>query len=151
MFYGFIVTGWVTKTSILVTKNIHHGDGCVTKHYSDVKWPSWRLELPVNRNFVHQFVKTNKETSRVRVTVPLWGESTVYNQCCPQASAAGDIAYYCHVTCRLLSQQCLQNAYDNTGDNRLLFRQLYQNHWLLKFLGKTLYNWHNRSWDMVFL
>ena len=35
------------------------------------------LELPVNRLFVYQFVETiNKETSKVHVTVPFWGEST---------------------------------------------------------------------------
>ena len=34
-------------------------------HYGDVKWPSWRLELPVNRVFAQQFVQTNnKETQR---------------------------------------------------------------------------------------
>ena len=37
-------------------------------HYGDVKWPSWRLELPAIRTCVQQFV---------RVTVPLWGESTM--------------------------------------------------------------------------
>ena len=46
-------------------------------HYDDVQWPSWGLELPVNRVFVQQFVQTdNKETSKVHVTVPLWGEFT---------------------------------------------------------------------------
>ena len=46
-------------------------------HNGDVKWPSWRLELPVNRLFIQEFVQTNnKEASKVRVTVPLWGEYT---------------------------------------------------------------------------
>ena len=48
-------------------------------HYSDVKWPSWRrLELPVYRVFVQQFLQINKETSKVRVIVPLCGESIVH-------------------------------------------------------------------------
>ena len=39
------------------------------KHYGDVKWPSWRLDLPVNPVFVQHFVQTNnKDTSKVRVT-----------------------------------------------------------------------------------
>ena len=46
-------------------------------HYADVKRPSWRLELPVNRVFIERIVQTNnKETSKVRVTVPLRGEFT---------------------------------------------------------------------------
>ena len=37
-------------------------------HYGDVKWPSWCLEIPVNRVFVQHFVWTDsKETSKVRV------------------------------------------------------------------------------------
>ena len=37
---------------------------------------SWRLELPDNRAFVQQFLQTdNKDTPKVRTTVPLWGES----------------------------------------------------------------------------
>ena len=58
------------------------------------------------------------------------------HQCSPQALVAGDIADYCHVTCRLLSKRLLKITYNNIGDNRLLFRLLYQNHWLLKFLGQ---------------
>ena len=59
-------------------------------------------------------------------------------QCCPQVSAASNIADYRHVTRWLLSQYFLKIIYNNTGDNRLLFRLLYWNHWLLKFLGTTL-------------
>ena len=46
-------------------------------HCGDVKWSSWRLELPVNPKFVQHFGWTdNNETSKVRVIVPLLGEST---------------------------------------------------------------------------
>ena len=46
-------------------------------HYGDVNRPSRRLELPINRVFVQQFVQAdNKVTSKVRVTAPLWGEFT---------------------------------------------------------------------------
>ena len=46
--------------------------------YGDVKWPSWRIELPVYRVFVQQCVQTNnKETSKAHVTVPLWGNLPV--------------------------------------------------------------------------
>ena len=51
---------------------------CITAsgHHGDVKWPSCRRQLPFSRAFVQQFVQTdNKETSKVRVTVPLWGDS----------------------------------------------------------------------------
>ena len=42
-------------------------------HYSDVKCLPWRLELLLNGEFAQPFVHTvNKETSKVRVTVPLW-------------------------------------------------------------------------------
>ena len=70
-------------------------------------------------------------------------------QCCPQAAAAGDIADYCHVT--LLSQSFLKITYINTGNNRLLFRLLYQNHWLLKFLGTTLsmMSWHGNAFHVT--
>ena len=44
------------------------------QNYCDVKWPSWSLELPVNRMFVQHFVWTDKkETSKVHVTVPVRG------------------------------------------------------------------------------
>ena len=37
-------------------------------HYGVVQWPSWRLELPVNRMIVKQLVQTNtKETSKFAV------------------------------------------------------------------------------------
>ena len=46
-------------------------------HDGDVKWPSLRVKLPVNRVFVWQFAPTDsKETSKVRVIVPLCGKST---------------------------------------------------------------------------
>ena len=49
----------------------------ISMHYGDVKWPSRRLELLVNRVFVQHFVQAdNNETSKVLVTVLLWGEST---------------------------------------------------------------------------
>ena len=42
-----------------------------------VKWPSWRLKLPVNRVFVPQFVQTdNKRRSKARVVIPLRGGYT---------------------------------------------------------------------------
>ena len=45
-------------------------------HYGNVKWPSWRLELPMNRVFVEKFVQTNnRATSEVCVTLPLSGQS----------------------------------------------------------------------------
>ena len=45
-------------------------------HYGDFKWPSWRLQLPAIPVFVHPFVQTNNNgTAKVRVTLPLWGES----------------------------------------------------------------------------
>ena len=34
-------------------------------HYGDVKWPSWRLEIPANRVFVQQFVQTDNKNSKV--------------------------------------------------------------------------------------
>ena len=37
---------------------------CAHDHYSDAKWPSWRLELPVNRVFVQPFVQTNNKDLR---------------------------------------------------------------------------------------
>ena len=61
------INGWI---------NNHHAD--YSMNQGDVKWPSWRLELPANRMFVQQFVQiANKEISKVCVTVPLWWESTV--------------------------------------------------------------------------
>ena len=30
-------------------------------HYVDVKWPPWRLKIPVNRVFVQQFVQTGNK------------------------------------------------------------------------------------------
>ena len=48
------------------------------KQCGDVKWPSWRPELPVNQEFVEQFASTdNKETSNVRVTVHCAGNPPV--------------------------------------------------------------------------
>ena len=45
--------------------------------YGDVKWPPWRLALPANRVFAKQLVHTNnKEISKDRVIVPLWGKHT---------------------------------------------------------------------------
>ena len=46
-------------------------------NYGDVKWPPWRLEIPANRVFVQQFVQTDNKTAKFRVTVPLWGETTL--------------------------------------------------------------------------
>ena len=37
----------------------HSGNHVV--HYGDVKWPPWRLEVPVNRLFVQQYVQANKK------------------------------------------------------------------------------------------
>ena len=72
---------------------------------------------------------------------PVWHQViSGTNQCCAQAAAARDIADNCHVTRWLLSQWFLKITYNNTGDNKLLFWLLYQNHWLLKFLGTTLTN-----------
>ena len=49
----------------------------VMSHYGDVKWSSWRLELPVHRVCSRVFfLADNNETSKIRVTVHLWGEST---------------------------------------------------------------------------
>ena len=49
----------------------------ICSKYITVKWPSWHLELSVNQVFVQLFVQTNnKETSKVHITGPLWGEST---------------------------------------------------------------------------
>ena len=46
-------------------------------HYGNVKWPAWRLEFPLNPVCVQHFVQTTyKETSKVHVTVPFWGEYT---------------------------------------------------------------------------
>ena len=57
------------------TSNHHAG---YSMGYGDVKWPSWRLESLASQMFVQQFVQTvNKEISKVRVTVHLWGESIV--------------------------------------------------------------------------
>ena len=65
---------WDTLTIISLMTHAHHGS---ISHYSDVKWLSWHLELPVNRVLIQQYVQTNnKETTQVRVTVPLWGGST---------------------------------------------------------------------------
>ena len=33
-------------------------------HYSDVKWPHWHLELPVNQVFVQQLIMTTKKHQR---------------------------------------------------------------------------------------
>ena len=63
---------WV---NFMVHSNHHNG---YVSHGSDVKWPSWLLELPVNWVFVKQLVQTdNKETSKVYITVPLLGEPPV--------------------------------------------------------------------------
>ena len=54
----------------------HHE--CHYYPFGDVESSSWRLELPVNRVSVKQFVQTdNKETSQFHAAIPLWGESTV--------------------------------------------------------------------------
>ena len=46
-------------------------------HYNDVKWPSWHLQLPVNKVFVQPFFGTyNKGISKFCVNGPLLGEST---------------------------------------------------------------------------
>ena len=42
-------------------------------HYNDIPWALWRLKLPVNRLCVLADIKEN---IKVRVTGPLWGEST---------------------------------------------------------------------------
>ena len=45
---------------------------CEEIPYSDIKWPSCHLKLPVSGVFVQQFVQTdNKKTSQVHKTVPL--------------------------------------------------------------------------------
>ena len=51
--------------------------GISSVYYCVVKWASGNLKSSVNQVFVQQFVETNnKETSKVRVTIPLRGEST---------------------------------------------------------------------------
>ena len=60
-------------TRLIMVMNTSH----TVCHYSDVKWQLWHCDLPFNRVFVQQFVKTNsKGTLKVRVTVPLWDEAT---------------------------------------------------------------------------
>ena len=40
-------------------------------------WARWRLKSPTSRSFAPSFVQAQiKETSKLRVTGPLWGEST---------------------------------------------------------------------------
>ena len=66
---------------ILVPETFLH-ETTITSHYGDIKWPSWRLELPVKSSvcsiLVFFFQTDNKEKSKVRYIVPLRGES----QCC---------------------------------------------------------------------
>ena len=48
-------------------------------HYSDDTWVSLRLKSPSTRRFVQHVFQTNtKETSKLCITGPLWGESTGY-------------------------------------------------------------------------
>ena len=56
---------------------ILHWKCVVTWCYSYVQWPSYHLKLLVSWVFVQQFVQTvNKETSKVCITLPFWGERT---------------------------------------------------------------------------
>ena len=51
---------------------------CSNTHYCDVKRPSWRLELPINRVFVQQLAEiNNKGAFKVHVIVHLWGNPAV--------------------------------------------------------------------------
>ena len=45
-------------------------------YYGNVSWPSRHHELLVNQVIAPHFETDNKETSKVHVTVLLWGEST---------------------------------------------------------------------------
>ena len=47
-------------------------------HYGDVKWPPWRLEIPVNRVFVQQFVQTDKKKQQRSAFVSLCEEKTLW-------------------------------------------------------------------------
>ena len=48
-------------------------------NYGAIKLLLWHLELLVSRVVVQQFVQTDdKETSKVHVTIPLWGDPTCH-------------------------------------------------------------------------
>ena len=58
-------------------------------HYSDVTWPWWRPRSPAIRVFAQQFARADvKETSKLRVTGPLYGESTG-DRCIPLTKGPG--------------------------------------------------------------
>ena len=42
---------------------------------NDVTWASYLLKSPAARAFVQQFVQTNKELSKIRISGPLWKET----------------------------------------------------------------------------
>ena len=65
-------------------------------NHGDIKWPSWRLGLPVNRGFVQQFVQTdNKETSKVEGNPPV---DSPHKGTVPRKTLSFDYVIMCDVT-----------------------------------------------------
>ena len=82
-------------------------------------------------------MKMDNRWTKVRVLVVLTHWGWVMHIYVIKLTMDCDITDYCHVAQWLLSQKILKITYNDTWDNRLLFRLLHQNHWLLKFLRTT--------------